>query len=359
MPALRFAGTMLPSGESGELFVVNGRMYTSQVPGAETVVEDGYLLPGLVDAHCHIGIDPDGAVDEQEAYRQAVTERDAGVLLVRDCGVPIDNSPLQRKLELPRIVRSGRHIARPRRYIRGLAEELEDPELLGKAVAEQAEQGDGWVKLVGDWIDRDLGDLAPLWPADVLAEAIGIAHEHGARVTAHLFGEQAVAEAVRAGIDCVEHGTGLSGEVIEEMAERGTALVPTLINIATFPAIADSASRFPTYAAHMRQLHARVGDTVGAAIEAGVPVYAGTDAGGGIAHGRIVDEITALRDCGFSATGAIGAASWSAREWLGYLGIADYAAADLLVYPDDPRANLDVLREPSHILLRGRLVRER
>ena len=57
---------------------------------------------------------------------------------------------------------------------------------------EQARAGDGWVKLVGDWIDREVGDLAPLWPDDVLAAAIDAAHAEGARVTAHVFGEDAL-----------------------------------------------------------------------------------------------------------------------------------------------------------------------
>ena len=56
----------------------------------------------------------------------------------------------------------------------------------------QARRGDGWVKLVGDWIDRGEGDLAPEWPADVLAAAIAAAHEEGARVTAHTFGTDAL-----------------------------------------------------------------------------------------------------------------------------------------------------------------------
>ena len=82
------------------------------------------------------------------------------------------------------------------------------------------------------------------------------------------------------------------------MARRGTALVPTLINVETFPGIADGATRYPTYAAHMRALHAGATSVVRRAVEAGVPVYAGTDAGGGIAHGRIVDEIEALHAAG-------------------------------------------------------------
>ena len=208
-----------------------------------------------MDAHCHIGL---AAADLDEAEQQALTDRDAGTLLVRDCGAPLDTRPLQEKLELPRIVRAGKHIARPKRYIRDISDEVEDPAQLPAAVAEQAAEGDGWVKLVGDWIDRDKGDLAPLWPDDVLAEAIKVAHEAGARVTAHVFGEEALPGLIKAGIDCIEHGTGLTADTIDLMAAHGTALVPTLINIETFPELAAGAGRFPVYAGHMLDLHGRV-----------------------------------------------------------------------------------------------------
>jgi imidazolonepropionase-like amidohydrolase len=213
------------------------------------------------------------------------------------------------------------------------------------------------VKLVGDWIDRGAGDLAPLWPDDLLAAAIDTAHRAGARVTAHVFGAAAIPGLVRAGIDCIEHGTGLTDDLIAEMAARGTALVPTLINVETFPAIADQARKYPSYAAHMRQLHAGAGDMVRRAVEAGVPVYAGTDAGGGIDHGRIADEVIALHRAGMSAADALGAASWAARDWLGRPGLEPGARADLVVYRSDPRADLSVLHEPALVMLRGRPVR--
>ena len=68
------------------------------------------------------------------------------------------------------------------------------------------------------------------------------------------------------------------------MADRGTVLVPTLINIENFPGFADAATRFPTYAAHMRDLYARHRRRIAAAREAGVPIYAGSDAGGSLAR---------------------------------------------------------------------------
>jgi imidazolonepropionase-like amidohydrolase len=356
MTALHLRGVVLPEGEQRDIWVVNGRVRTAPMAGAETVFDGGFLMPGLVDAHCHVGIGPQGPVDLAEAAFQAETDRDAGTLLIRDCGSPTDTTPLQERLELPRIVRAGRHLAMTKRYIPYLGIELDDPTQLPERVAEQAEAGDGWVKLVGDWIDRSVGDLAPLWPDDVLVKAIDAAHAAGARVTAHVFGEDALPGLINAGIDCIEHGTGLTEDTIDELARRQTALVPTLINIENFPDIANRASKFPVYAAHMRDLHARLRHTIGAAIEAGVPVYAGTDAGGGIAHGRIAAEVLALADIGMGAERALGAASWHAREWLGWPPLRDGAPADLLGFPSNPMADLAILRTPSRIVLRGQVI---
>jgi imidazolonepropionase-like amidohydrolase len=234
-----------------------------------------------------------------------------------------------------------------------LAIEFEDESQLPDLVAEQARHGDGWVKLVGDWIDRGVGDLAPLWSDEVLKTAIEVAHNHGAKVTAHVFGEDALPGLINAGIDCIEHGTGLTDDTIELMVEHGTALVPTLINIENFPGIADAATRYPKYAAHMRDLYAKCYPRMAAARDAGVPVYAGTDAGSMVAHGRIADEVEALKGIGMSASDALGAACWDARRWLGRPGLDHGASADLLCYNDDPRQGPAVLNRPDLVILRG------
>ena len=351
----RLRGVALPSEESVSLWVDQSGLLTDEpVAGAELLVDGGWILPGLVDAHCHIGLGPEGAVTLEEADAQARTDRDAGTLLLRDCGSPLDTTPLQAREDLPEIIRAGRHLARPKRYIRGVSVDLDDPGLLPEHVAEQAAAGDGWVKLVGDWIDRGLGDLAPLWPDDVLVAAIDAAHAAGARVTAHVFGTDALPGLINAGIDCIEHGTGLTDDTIELMVEHGTALVPTLINIENFPGIADGAAKFPAYARHMRDLYERCTPRIAAAREAGIPIYAGTDAGSMVAHGRIADEIDALKGIGMSPTEALGAACWSAREWLGRPGIEHGAPADLVCYVDDPRRGAAVVNHPDLVILRGR-----
>ena len=90
------------------------------------------------------------------------------------------------------------------------------------------------------------------------------------------------------------------------------------------------------------------------AIEGGLDIYAGTDAGGMIAHGRIADEVAALRRVGLSPTEALGAASWDARKWLGRPALEHGASADLVCYADDPRLP-GVLDHPALVILRGRV----
>ncbi len=302
MAAQRFRGPVLPDGEARDLYVVDGLVTYEPQAGAETVAE-GWIVPGLVDAHCHIGLDENGAVDDETTEEQAVTDRDAGALLLRDCGSAADTAWIHERDDLPRLIRAGRHIARTKRYIRNYAHEVEPAEL-SAYVAQEAQRGDGWVKLVGDWIDRDTGDLEPSFPADAFAEAISTAHEHGAKVTAHCFGEKVLPGLIAAGIDCIEHGTGLSEELIDEMVARGTALVPTVMQLNNFPDYADAAGeKFPAYAEHMLDLHGRRRDTIMAAHEAGVAIYAGTDAGGVLPHGQIAGEVQGARGVRLHARG--------------------------------------------------------
>jgi imidazolonepropionase-like amidohydrolase len=341
-----------------ELWILDGRISSEPVAGADTVFDGGWILPGLVDAHCHVGLGHQGEIELDEAVAQAETERDVGALLLRDCGAPTDTRSLDDYEDLPRIIRAGKHLARPKRYQKGFSVELEDESQLPAAVVEEARRGDGWIKLVGDWIDRTVGDLAPLWSDDVLKAAIDTAHAHGSRVTAHVFSEDALPGLINAGIDCIEHGTGLTDDTIELMVEQGTVLVPTLVNIVeNFPGIADGAERYPSYAAHMRDLHARALPRIAAARDAGVPIYAGTDAGSMIDHGRIADEVEALKGIGMSPTEALGAACWDARRWLGRPSLDHGASADLLCYAGDPRQGPGALNHPDLVILRGNVFR--
>ncbi|MFG1842340.1 amidohydrolase family protein [Micromonospora sp. NPDC049175] len=358
--ALHVRGVLLPDDEVRDLWLVGDRVTFTPVPGAQTVVDGGFVLPGLVDAHCHIGIARGGApiTSLDQARELAHIDRDAGVLAIRDAGSPYPYPELDDEPGLPRLARAGRHVAPPKRYLRDIGVEVDATDVAA-AVAAQAKAGNGWVKLVGDWIDRGVGDLAPAWDADTLTAAVRAAHDAGVRAAVHTFSESAVEIMVRAGVDSVEHGTGLSLDLIDEMARQGTALVPTMINIATFGGIAEQArGKFPGYADHMLALRDNFPEVVRAAHEAGVPIYVGTDAGGGIDHGLAAEEMLLLHEqAGLAPIDVLAAASWGARQWLGFPGLVEGGLADLTVYPEDPRRDLRVVRAPSRTILRGRVIR--
>ena len=356
---IQFTGTVLtgPDSEARGLWSVDGRLTFRQPAKAPDRILAGWVLPGFVDAHCHIGLGVGGAVDASTAEDQARTDLMAGTLLIRDAGSPADTRWLQGGSGFPVLIRAGRHVARTRRYLRGFAEEVE-PDGLVEAVRKQACDGDGWVKLVGDWIDRGAGDLAPSFPAAVVRDAVQAAHDEGARVTAHCFAEGTLDDVLDAGIDCVEHATGLLPRHLPRFVEQRIPIVPTLVNIATFPDIAAQADpKFPKYAAHMRALWERREERVLEAYEAGVRIYAGTDAGSVIRHGRIADEILALHAAGLPMSVALDAACWSARTWLGAEGIAEGARADVVLCREDPRKVPDTVRDLAHVVLGGRVVR--
>ncbi|WP_448223322.1 amidohydrolase family protein [Gordonia iterans] len=353
IPAEHYRGIDPFTGEQLELWVDGGRIWTEPVPGAQTVSDGGWIVPGLVDAHNHVGIAPGLGVTVEQARGFAAQDARAGALLIREVGSPVDTHPLDDDAHGPRFLRAGKHIARPKRYLRDYGVELDDPDLLADEVRRQAAAGDGWVKVVGDWIDREVGDLAPLWTRAQLDAAATAAHESGARITAHVFGYDALPDLIEAGFDSIEHGTGLTPELIDQLVARDIALVPTLIQVENFPGIADGADRFPAYQRNMRALYARSREVFAAAREAGVAIYAGTDAGGFVEHGRIVDEVEALTGLGFSPIEALAASSCRPREWLGADGIVHGARADFLVLDDDPAQSVAALRRPRHIVCGG------
>jgi hypothetical protein len=298
-------------------------------------------------------------VPPHEAERQALADRDAGVLLIRDAGSPADTRWIDDRDDLPHVIRAGRHLARTTRYLPNYGWEIEPDELVAY-VEQEARRGDGWVKLVGDWIDRELGDLGPCWPREALDAAIARAHELGVRVTAHVFGEDALPDLIAAGIDGIEHGTGLSDDLIGIMAERGVSMVPTLINIDLFPKFAARGeAKFPRYAEHMRRLYERRYENVRTAYEAGVPIFTGTDAGGQLPHGLLTGEVLELVRAGLPAADAVAAASWRARAYLqgGSGALHEGVPADLCVYAADPTADPETLLDPVRIILRGRVIR--
>ncbi len=218
------------------------------------------------------------------------------------------------------------------------------------AVAAEQAARTGWAKLIGDWGPGD-----PPIPAAVMAAVVQAVHAVGGRVAVHLNYAESCAAAVAAGVDSLEHGMGLDADLLPQMAAQGSALTPTLSVIQSIAAAAGDAPDSPRMRLFVDGV-ARHGQRAAQAVEAGVTVLAGTDSR---PHGRISDEIRALAQAGVPAHDAIGAASWSARSYLGLAGLEPGAPADAVIYDTDPRADLAQLTWPRAVIIRGKVVYRR
>lgn len=323
----------------------------------------GFAIPGFADSHAHIGIGARGPCGPEGQEAQARAQARTGVLAIRDCGSPVDTRWIDARADLPRIARAGRHLARPKRYIRGLPVDLEDVSRLPEEVAAQAARSDGWVKIVGDWIDRSKGadsDLEPLWPREVLVDAVAAAHESGARVAVHSFARSTIDDLLEAGVDDIEHATGMDADQADEAARRGVLVTPTLLQVELFSEFAAQAgSKYPVYAATMTRMHETRHERFAMLRDLGVRLVMGTDSGGYQEHGTIGAEFALWEAAGVPRAELVDVASWRSRRDLGFEPLHPGASADLLVYSADPLDASVPLAEPDAVVLRGGVISSR
>jgi imidazolonepropionase-like amidohydrolase len=355
----RIHGTLLPGGDVREIFVVDGRFTFEPVEGAETLVEDAVLLPGLVDVHAHLGLASpaaSGASERERAEASAKAQLDAGVLAIREPGGPNRASTgIGPEIGLPRTVTAGRFLAPPGRYFPGLAREVSEDELPDAAEEEFRSSG-AWAKVIGD-----TPLPGPSWTrtygADALAEAAARVHAAGGRIAIHCGVPEVIQDAIEAGFDSLEHGSFLQPDQIAAAAERGIAWVPTRSIEAGIRGMVRDAGATPELLRDMEGRLDRQPEVLRLAAEAGITLLAGTDAGMG-PHGAIRHEIELLLEAGLSPEVALGAGSWTARTFLRLPGIEEGAPADLVAFREDPREDLSALADPALVILDGRLLRD-
>ncbi|HLR95594.1 MAG TPA: amidohydrolase family protein [Jiangellaceae bacterium] len=351
MSVWHLRGVVLPEAEERDIYVVGDRLSLEHVGGAETVHEGGFLLPGLVDTHCHPGTAAIGEpLDEQQLRHHGEELRAQGVSLVR---VPGGAGRLpgwfRADRGMPRVKSAGLAVALTGRFFPGWGRQVSVADVADVAAQEAA--ADGWCKLIVDWMTDD-GDYTTSIPASVVAEATTRVHECGGRVAVHSQHAEGGRASVDAGVDSVEHGMHLPTDVLDQMAAQDTALVPTAV---TFAELAGPMAQ-PEVPDRLRQWFATGWDRhaalVRSAFEAGVTVLAGTD----LPPGHLTAEVRWLADAGLPSEVALGAASWTARNWLGVPGIDHDAPADVLAFDEDPRADLAVLDHPARTVVRGQLL---
>lgn len=351
-------------------------------PGEEAILdhaliipaEGGTVLPGLIDSHVHISVPPvltgiEDVVDESVTRTAIRAAHNAGVLLragitsARDvgsrAGVAIDVSQAQRAGDVQgaRIVAAGRGLTPVGGHGQTIGVEVTGPDEYRQAAIEEIERGAQVVKLfpTGGVLGPGPHGFDVVMTLEEVSAAVEAAHERDVPVAAHVHGSEGIELVLEAGVDTIEHGTALTSDQAARMAEQGVALVPTLVPL---EAILQRELELPRALLKRAQEVAAVqADSVAGAIETGVLVLPGTDAGTPFnPPGQLVHEMILLTELGMSHHGVITAATSAAARVLGLDGVGVLAAgnvADLLLVDSDPIEDLGTLSWPATIVQDG------
>jgi imidazolonepropionase-like amidohydrolase len=334
------------------------------------------LLPGLVDVHVHLvaSAGPDLAADvpksEAErtlaAVRNARRQLDQGVTLVRDLGAPgAEVVAVARAIEAgtvegPRALVAGPAVTMTGGHIAYLGRVADGPDAMRSAVRANLAMGARCIKVVatGGVLTMGIDPREPAYTQPELDALVDEAHRLGMTVAAHAIGEGGVAAALRAGVDSVEHGMFLDDAAIELFLATGARYTPTFSaphGILAGPGvpgwIKDRAR--PAAEAH--------GASFRAAVAAGVPVVAGTDAGTpDNPHGGVAREVAFMVEAGLAVLPAVRAATAEAADLLGERDrgvLREGAHADVLAADGDVTADVTALQRPTAVFQAGRQVR--
>jgi len=391
---LRFAGVVDGTGEAlagTEIAVEDGHIaavgdeLASRYPEAGTVSLDKlYALPGLIDAHVHLTYGLSGtshgdawsellATPAPErlvaATRNARLTLETGVTAVRDL-FAFDGLAYQ----LRALVEAG-VVPGPRMFVSGEAvhpftlppKETGDERDLGaelrEFVARRASEGADWIKIFATTGSADDLTGKQLYFYPELKAATDAAHEAGLRVAVHSYGPAAIPDALRAGVDSIEHPVGVDAGQLRRWAESGAFYVPTIDHNRYY---AEHRAEYGYDDDVVESLQEFVDENVEAlrqAHEAGVRVAMGSDAVMTM-FGQNARELEWFILAGMTTAEAIRAATINGAELLGQgarLGrLAPGFAADIVAVEGDPLADIrSVTRRVRWVMKGGDVVVDR
>ena len=355
MTAWRVRMALLPDGGVVEAGITErGRWTGRPAPGSEPL-PGRFMLPGLVDAHCHLSVGrADGGEPvalDPEAMRANLRHAHAsGVTAIRDTGSPGGATlRLLASADGTGLQACGRFLAPAGRYYPALHEPVPPEELVAAALAE-VKAGATWIKLVADFPVLHPGeppsDPSPTYPLADIQRLVQEVHGAGARVAAHST-TRYVADLIATGIDSVEHGTALDEADIASLAARGGAWTPTLC-----ATIGTRAGDTPARRKQRLERQERLRYLLPRAAAQGLTIMTGTDV-----DGTIPREVALLAELGLPPQAALAAASTAARRFLGFAIPEEGQPADLVTYQDDPRDDPAVLGHPAAVFVHGTRIR--
>jgi imidazolonepropionase-like amidohydrolase len=346
----------------------------AEIPGAGRV-----LAPGLIDCHVHLVFDG-GADFEAEANEltpalaalkaanNARRHLAAGVTTVRDLGAngtvscEVGAAIERGMIPGPRVLAAGRAltVTGGHGHNIGIAREVDGPDDMRRAVREEIRGGARAIKVIatGGVLTPGIGATFTAYSQEELEAAVDEAHKWGRTVAAHAIGSGGILNAVRAGVDSVEHCNDVTPEVAREMKARGTFRSPT---ICALRGITEHPDEVPEYAVR------KAFDTIEMsragmrrALREGVRHVCGTDAGTPFnPHGSAPREIVSMVQWGMTPLRAMQAATANGAELLG-LSMAGRvqagAEADLVLYDGDPLEEIERVLSPVLVLRAGDVV---
>jgi imidazolonepropionase-like amidohydrolase len=261
-------------------------------------------------------------------------------------------------IQAPRILASGRLVCMTGGHGWPIGREADGPEEVRRAAREQIKAGADLVKLMatGGVMTPGVEPGSAQLTEEELRAGVEEAHKAGRRAATHAQGTQGVLNALRAGIDTVEHGFFLDEECVELMVRHGVFFVPTLAALHNTEKAGLEAG-VPEYMVDKaRRTRSAQLESLALAKKAGVKIAAGTDASTPFnLHGKNGQELGLLVDNGFSPEEAVIAATSTAAACLGLekdLGtVEEGKLADLIVVQGNPLDDIELLAEPENINL--------
>ena len=336
------------------------------------------LIPGLMD--CHVHYSSPGGPDWIARFTDPLTEiairavelADAslrsGVTTARDVGAPhavnirLARTSQSGEIRAPRIRAAGTWIAHRGTYV-SFARQFSDAGELRSAIKAEVEAGADLIKVaLAGWNEGARPQGGPEIPFDakLLSVAVEEAHRANFKIACHANDTASCHIAARAGVDSLEHGMFLEGDDLKAMSDNKTFLVPTM-SVWDAMLYYAHAVGWPE-ARKKRAEYLREGSrkAVAQAMEAGVQLALGTDAGGGAArHGRIAREAELMVEAGMKPSQALAAGTAVAAKLIGETErgtIEEGKVADMVLLDADPLENIGGLRLVAAVFQGGRRV---
>jgi imidazolonepropionase-like amidohydrolase len=338
------------------------------------------LLPGLIDCHVHICLDPVGdpfataardsdATTAFKAARNAARTLRGGVTTIRDMGgknhidLNLRDAIAQGIALGPRILASGKLLTMTGGHGWMVGREVDGPDEARKGAREEIKAGVDVVKIMatGGVMTPGVEPGSPQLTVEEMRAAIEEAKKAGKITASHAQGLTGIKNAIRAGIDSIEHGVYLDEEACEMMIDNNVYLVPTLAAPYWIVAKGREAG-IPEYAVAKTE---KVIETHYAsfrlALKMGVKIAMGTDASIPFnEHGKNYYELKLMVQEGMTPMQAIVAATKSAAELLGLSNeigtIEPGKQADLLVVEGNPLEDIEVLANVHQVYKGGKAI---